>query len=314
MRNIERQVYFYNIRLQKFDNKNSYQLSEDYKGDLKDIFARIDALPFDKINLDNSRYIKKQNGTYDFVEIYEIKENEIKGKLINTDDGGLEYYEQQGELHPLREKLPESATVAHVSHFIIYLDTNMMAFEYNFKSSHAPSLEKYIQEKTNGQYYIDFNNLLNNNKKKIFESITKVKSFEFTASSKLLLANQASRGGFFSAADATFALSNNETDVEQIVTIKMKPKRISKKNKNPYYDASKLKESINSINADENNSENLFSLDIVGINELNERVAVNYTNEYITRKIVLPPNKTEAADFYEKIAESYAKVYKKYLG
>lgn len=133
------------------------------------------------------------------------------------------------------------------------------------------------------------------------------------ASSKLLLANQASKSGFFSAADATLALTNNETDVEQIITIKMKPKRVTKKNNNPYYDAEKLKNSINEMKFEVDNPENYFKLDIVGYNELNEKIAVNYTNEFITSGIILDQNKTESSDFFEKIDEAYKKITNKYL-
>lgn len=313
MRKITRQIYFYEINLQKLDREKGFLLSQNYKEDLKDIFNKISVFPFDKTNLDYSMYLKKSNGTYDFIEIDEITDDVIKGKLINIDDSGLTYYEEQGKVRSLKERLPELASVAQISHFIIYLESNIMAFEYNVKSSHAPSLANYIREKLKMEYYIEFKNLVNRNKKKLFNSITKVKSFEFMASSKLLLANQASKSGFFSAADATLALTNNETDVEQIITIKMKPKRVTKKNVNPYYDAEKLKNSINEMNFEVDNPENYFKLDIVGYNELNEKIAVNYTNEFITTCIVLDPNKIESLDFFEKIDEAYKKITNKYL-
>lgn len=313
MRKVKRQIHFYDIKLQKLDKEKGLVNSKNYKEDLKDIFNKIDIFPFDKLNLDYSKYLRKQNGTYDFIEIAEITDNVIKGKLINIDYSGLTHYEEQGKVRSLKEKLPKTASVAQISHFIIYFDSNIMAFEYNAKSSHAPSLANYIKEKLKMEYNIEFKNLLNRNKQRLFNSIKKVKSFDFSASSRLLLANNAAKGGFFKAAEATLALANNETDVEQIVTIKMKPKRITKKNKTPYYDAEKIKESINNINLPIDNPEDYFKLDIVGFNELNERIAVNYTNDFITSGIVLESDKIESSDFFEKIDDSYKKIYTKYV-
>lgn len=313
MRKIKRQIYFYDINLQKCNKENGFEVSKNYAEDLKHIFNKFSNLPFDKGNLNYSMYSKKANGTYDFIQVDEITDKTIKGKLINIDDSGLTYYEEQGKLKLLKETLSELASVAEISHFIIYLDSHIMAFEYNAKSSHAPSLANYIKEKMGMEYYIEFKNLINRNKKRLFNSITHVREFEFSTSSKLLLSSRAAKDGFFGAADAALALTNNETDVEQTITIKVKPKRITKKNKQPYYDAEKLKKSINEMNFGIDEPEKYFKLDIVGVNELNEKIAVNYTNDLITSGISLEPNETKSTDFYKKIEEAYNKVYNKYV-
>jgi len=313
VRKVTRQIYFYDINLQKYNEENGFEVSKKFGEDLKYIFNKFNDLPFDKGKLNYSRYLKKANGTYDFIEIDEITDNVIKGKLINVDDSGLTYYEEQGMITLLKETLSESASVAEISHFIICLDSQIMAFEYNAKSSRAPSLANYIKEKLKMEYYIEFKNLINKNKKILFNSITHVKEFEFTTSSKLLLSSKATKDGFFCAADAALALTNNETDVEQTITIKVKPKRITKKNKQPYYDAEKLKKSINEMNFGIDEPEKYFKLDIVGVNELNEKIAVNYTNDLITSSIILGPNEKYSSDFYEKIEEAYNKVYNKYI-
>ena len=67
------------------------------------MFYILEELDYDKTNLQNSRYIQKVNGTYDFIKIDEINSNCIKGKLINSDDSGLTYYEENGELKFLKE-------------------------------------------------------------------------------------------------------------------------------------------------------------------------------------------------------------------
>lgn len=314
MKKINRQVYFYEVDLQKFNSENkSFEKSENYVEDLKNIFSKFDVLSADKENLQQSIYCQKNNGTYDFIKVDNIDGDYIEGKLVNSDDNGLTYYEEKGEIKFLKEVITEKASVAEVSHFIFFLDTNILAFEYNAKCSHAPSLSNYINEKTDHKYFIRFKNLLNLNKKKRFESLKKIRSFNFVASSKIFLTDETKAGGLFGAMESAFKIANNETDVEQVITIAMKPKRVTKKNKNPYYDATEIKNSIEELEKSYNEKDKLFKLDVVGYNELNEKIAVNYTNDIVTDGIKIDHEKSESKYIYEKLKESYNKIYSKYL-
>jgi len=314
MRNIERQIYFYEVKLEKYyKEENKIALSDNYKEDMKNLFSKFEKFPFDKNNIDYSRYLKKNNGTYDFIKIDSITDQYIEGKLINSDDSGLTYYEINGEIKFLKDTITNSASIAEISHFIIFLDSKIMAFEYNAKSSHSPSLANYINTKLNGEYDIRFLNLVNRNREKRFNSLQQVKSFKFTTSSKLLLESQASKKGFFRAASAALDLTKGRTDVEQKITIEIKPTRITKEHKQPYYDAEELKESINEAKSSVEDFEKYFQLDIVGINELNEQIAVNYTKDILKSGIILEPSEIESKNFYAKMKESYIKVYNKYI-
>ena len=193
MRKIKRQIYFYDIELQTYDKEtNSYVLSKDFKKDIQELFCSFDKMPFDKEHLDYSMYLKKANGTYDFVEIDTINDNYIEGKLINADDSGLTRYEENGKIKFLKDTISSTASIAEISHFVIFLDMKVMAFEYNAKSSHSPSLANYIKTKLKMKYWIEFKNLLNKNKQKKFNSLQQIKSFKFTTSSKFLLNEKAS--------------------------------------------------------------------------------------------------------------------------
>lgn len=315
MRKINREIYFYEVVLEKYDDDtNSFKISENYREDIKDLFNIFKDLPCDKENLDRSRYSKKQNGTYDFVNVDTMSEEYIEGKLINSDDSGLTYYEEKGEIKFLKDTISKNASIAEVSHFVFCLDTKILAFEYNAKSSHSPSLVKYIYEKTNSKYSLTLKNLVNPNKEKRFNAIKQVKSFKFTTSSKYLLSsNAASNKGFFKAASAALDLTKRETDVEQKVTIEIKPGRITKKNKRPYYDAEELKSSINELIRENPDADKSFKLDIVGINELNERIMVNYSNDILTKRIILEPTEIESKYFYKKIKDVYNKTIEKIL-
>ncbi len=314
MRKIKRQIYFYDIELQTYDKEtNSYVLSKDFKKDIQELFCSFDKMPFDKEHLDYSMYLKKANGTYDFVEIDTINDNYIEGKLINADDSGLTRYEENGKIKFLKDTISSTASIAEISHFVIFLDMKVMAFEYNAKSSHSPSLANYIKTKLKMKYWIEFKNLLNKNKQKKFDSLQQIKSFKFTTSSKFLLSEKASNKGFFKAASAALDLTKRTTDVEQTITIEIKPNRITKENKQPYYDAEELKNSINELKIEDEDTEKYFKLDIVGINELNEQIAVNYSRDILTTGITLEPDQIESENFYEKIKEAYTNIYNKYI-
>lgn len=314
MRKIKRQIYFYDIELQTYDKEtNSYVLSKDFKKDIQELFCSFDKMPFDKEHLDYSMYLKKANGTYDFVEIDTINDNYIEGKLINADDSGLTRYEENGKIKFLKDTISSTASIAEISHFVIFLDMKVMAFEYNAKSSHSPSLANYIKTKLKMKYWIEFKNLLNKNKQKKFNSLQQIKSFKFTTSSKFLLSEKASNKGFFKAASAAWDLTKRTTDVEQTITIEIKPNRITKENKQPYYDAEELKNSINELKIEDEDTEKYFKLDIVGINELNEQIAVNYSRDILTTGITLEPDQIESENFYEKIKEAYTNIYNKYI-
>lgn len=313
MRKITRQLYFYDVKLATYTKENGFVDSKDFKNDMQNLFKSFNGLPFDKENLKCSMYLKKINGTYDFIEIDTINENYIEGKLINTDDTGLTRYEENGRIGFLKDTMSTTASIAEVSHFVIFLDTRYMVFEYNAKSSHVSSLENYIREKMDF-YWIDFENLLNRNTKNKFNSLKQVKSFKFSTSSRYLLSKDASNQGFFKAASAVFDLTNRDTDVEQNITIEIKPKKITKKNKKPYYDAEELKVSISDLNLNtDENVEDYFKLDIVGMNELNEQIVVNYSKDILKTSMTLEPNMIESCYFYKKMKEAYNKTYNKYI-
>lgn len=108
MRNIYRQIYFYDAKLGIYDEvSNDFVEAKNYKEEMIKMFTSLEQLEFDKVNLQLSRYLLKANNTYDFIKIDQIDENCIKGKLINSDDSGLQYYEKNGELKFLKDIITE---------------------------------------------------------------------------------------------------------------------------------------------------------------------------------------------------------------
>ena len=188
-----------------------------------------------------------------------------------------------------------------------------MAFEYNAKCSRAPSLKNYINAKHEGKYLFDLYNLQDKNRIEKFKKIKKVKKFNFTTSSKFLTSQNASQSkGIFKAAFATLDLTQNDTDLEQIIKIEMSPVRKKKGSEKPYYDATIIKESIME-NSNIENEQIPFKLDIVEYNELNEEIRVNYFKDIIVETISLKPEQISSNNFYEKIFNCYTKTYNKYV-
>lgn len=322
MKNINRNIYFYDVSFCKYEeDMNSFIESKNFKEDCKNMFKLFEELPFDKSNMNYSKYLKKANGTYDFIKIDNISDDYIEGKLINCDDTGLTYYEKDGELTFIKDALTENQSIAEISHFVIFINDKVMAFEYNPKCSHSPSLSNYIKVKTNMKYIIEFKNLLNKNKEKIFDSLARIKKFKFTTSSKFLNLNKTLTKGPFKAATAALEIIDDANDMEQQITIIVAPKhRITKENKNPYYNADEFKEEIKKANnlsidniQNENNIKNAFELDITGMTEFNEQVRVNYTNDIIISKIKLDSTDIESKTFYEKMKENYIKIKGEYI-
>lgn len=209
--------------------------------------------------------------------------------------------------------LQEIGSISEIAHFIVFLDTKIMAFEYNAKCSRAPSLKNYINTKYEGKYFLDLYNLQDKNRIEKFKKIDKIKKFNFTTSSKFLASQDASQAkGIFKAAFATLDLAQNDTDLEQIIKIEMSPVRKMKDSQNPYYDATLVKNSITEASNIEND-QIPFKLDIVGYNELNEEIRVNYFKDIIVETIALKPEQVSSNNFYEKISNCYTKTYNRYV-
>lgn len=321
MRRIERQIYYYEVVLEKYDKeKNSFPISNDYKNDLKDLFLKFEKLPFDKKNIDFSRYLKKNNGTYDFVKIDNITDKYIEGKIINSDDSGLTYYEINGEVKFIKDKLQDSASIAEIAHFVIYLDTKIMCFEYNAKASHSPSLSNYINEKSEGNYRISLKNLQSKNKEEKIKALEKLKKVRFSTSGKLLDLKNARENKIISALSSTLSSLKTVTYEDYKISIEIQPINSRKKGLS-FLDAKEIKETLNKVKeAAMKNSENkleeesYFEFDVEGFNDLNEQIVVNYTRDFIKSKITLDPTQITSEKFYEKINEGYNKIYKKYIG
>lgn len=318
MRKLSRNVYFYEVGLSKYEQEsnNTYVETNNFSEDMKNLFSGLEELDCDKQNLENSLYEKKASGTYDFVIIDKIDEHYIYGKLINSDDSGLTYFEENGVIKPLSEKLDNNISIAEISHFCINLDTKIMAFEYNAKCSHASSLSNYLYKKWKQLFRISFMNLQNKETLRRFNKIKRIAKFEFKASSKLLeLNNISSSNKLFLALNATYGLSNNSSEIGQLITLKMQNQTLTKKQKKegktPYFDAQQLKNDISDItNLTEDTKE--FKLDIVGLSELNEKIRVNYFKDLITSNISLDSDLSSEA-FYKKLTECYLKTYQEYI-
>lgn len=243
--------------------------------------------------------------------IEEKDEKHICGKLINTDDSGLTYYEEKGELKPLNK-----VNLAEISHFYIDLENELMAFEYNSKCSHASSLASYFCCKSKGMYMVSLVNLQSKETLNRFNRISKISSFEFETSTVLLNSNKASQNNkLFIALRTTAQLANKNNQNNQIITLKIKDIPVRKKERElgrkPYFSAEQIKEDLTEITS--LTEDQKFKLDIVGYSELNEKIRVNYFRDLIIGSIILEKDDTSSSTIYEKIKECYLKTYREYI-
>lgn len=92
----------------------------------------------------------------------------------------------------------------------------------------------------------------------------------------------------------------------------MSPVRKRKNSEYPYYDATFIKNSIIEF-SDIVNDKVPFKLDIVGYDELNEEIRVNYFKDIIVENISLKSDEISSENFYEKMSSSYKQTYNKYI-
>ena len=74
MRSIKRSIYFYHVNIFKYNkDTNTAELTNNFKKDINYIIEELKILAFDKENLECSVYERKNNGTYDFVNIEKMR-------------------------------------------------------------------------------------------------------------------------------------------------------------------------------------------------------------------------------------------------
>ena len=143
MRQISRNIYFFKVEIKKFLN-NTFLSVKNPQDVCRKIYDDINALPYN-INFEApTKYLK----TYDDNVLYlEIDTKDImNSKIINGQFGisrrnALPLIEDKGNFTELI--IPPTAGVAEITHFVHFVEDNLMGIEFNFYGPRFSRLSFY---------------------------------------------------------------------------------------------------------------------------------------------------------------------------
>ena len=306
--NIKRkEIYFYKPVLHKYEKStNSLILIDNTNEELKNIFSRIQELSLDK-NAQNNIYVKRDNNTYNYIVIDFFNDSYIYGKIICSANDIYPSLEENGELSSLKEKLPNGSNLAHITHFVIFLDDNIIGIEYNNTGCRPSSISNYINEKFKGEYILNLNETINTTTETKLNKTKLVKEIDLTLDKSSITKFQAEQGELFEALKATQSLAKNICDDDKFtISVRLKSRNgfnitddiknglKSLVRKDEDEDKNKLKEKIK-IKSQSVDDEN-FEFDLI-------RQVLKATKVYVKVK----DNMIDSDDMFEKIIDSYKK-------
>lgn len=302
----KKEIYFYKPILQKYDKPtNSFKLVNNITEELKNIFGKIQKLSLDK-NSENNIYVKRENNTYNYISIKFFNDSYIYGQIICSANDIYPSLEEQGKLSPLKEKLPDGSSLAHITHFVVFLkDDNIIGVEYNNTGCRPTSISHYINEKFKDEYFFSLNEAINSTTEAKLNKTKLVKEIDLTLDRTSIEQNKSQQGELFEALQATQNLAKNICDDDKFtISVRLKSrtgfkitddiknalKSLIKKDDNN----NKLKEKVK-IKSQSIDDEN-FEFDLV-------RQVLKATKVYVKVK----DNMIDSDNMFEKIIDSYRK-------
>lgn len=300
-----KEIYFYKPVLQKYEKStNSFKLIDNTNGELKNIFNRIKELSLDK-KAQNNIYVKRDNNTYNYIAIDFSNDSYIYGQIICSANDIYPSLEEDGRLSPLKEKLPNGSNLAHITHFVIFLDDNIIGVEYNNTGCRPSSISNYINEKFKAEYMLSLNEAINSTTETKLNKTKLVKEIDLTLDKSSISKFQSEQGELFEALQATQNLAKNICDDDRFtISVRLKSRtgfKITEDIKNGLKslvrkdeNGNKLKEKIK-IKSQSVDDEN-FEFDLV-------RQVLKATKVYVKVK----DNMIVSDDMFEKIIDSYKK-------
>lgn len=300
-----KEIYFYKPVLQKYEKStNSFKLINNTNEELKNVFNRIQELSLDK-KAQNNIYVKRDNNTYNYITIDFSNDSYIYGQIICSANDIYPSLEEDGKLSPLKEKLPNGSNLAHITHFVIFLDDNIIGVEYNNTGCRPSSISNYINEKFKAEYMLSLNETINSTTETKLNKTKLVKEIDLTLDKSSIAKLQAEQGELFEALQATQNLAKNICDDDKFtISVRLKSRtgfKITEDIKNGLKslvrkdeNGNKLKEKIK-IKSQSVDDEN-FEFDLV-------RQVLKATKVYVKVK----DNMIDSDDMFEKIIDSYKK-------
>lgn len=224
---VKRKFYYYSIETRHIDKTtNIANPCNDPSQSLIKVFEGFKNLKYSN-NIFTERYIFHQNrdGNYIYVTVDEVNKKYIKFQLLLCRDNLFPYIEENGKLTPLSTLLSGgNKKLAEVSHGIIFLESNILALEYNFAGAKRNDLAEYIDAKSNYFVATNFPNLLN------IDALKKLKASNEMSLFKIRVLSNSAVIGMLTQADSSFGalkcMKENVDYVELVLrrrTTKNKP-------------------------------------------------------------------------------------------
>ena len=220
-----KEIYYYRPDLKKFDKEyNGFKNVDNISKELIKIFDEIKGLSLNK-NEEANVYIQKDSNTYNYIVADFSGTDYIYGKLISSSNDVYPSIEQYGNILPLKAKLPPNSNLAHITHFVFFLNENVIGIEYNNVGARPTSVANYINTKYYGKYEMNLIELINSKALEKLEKTFKVKELDIKLDTRSIVKNEARNGELFQALEAAQEIARDSySDDELTISIRIKSK------------------------------------------------------------------------------------------
>ena len=304
-----KEIYYYKPILQQYDKEyQGFKNVENVSEELKRIFKEIKEMSLNR-NDENNVYIQRDANTYNYIVVYFDNNNYIYGMLIRSSNDVYPSIEQEGNIIPLKNKLPPNSNLANITHFVIFLDENVIGIEYNNVGARPTSVANYITEKFYGKYRIELVESVNSTALKKLEKTDRVKELDIRLDISSIVEEQAKEGDLFQALDATKQIAKDcFSDDKLTISIKIKSKY-------GFKITNQIKESLKKLGlsrkAEQDQKVKNEKIKIKSFSEEKE----NFDFDLVRQVIKAPKvsininenNMIDAEDMFEKIISNYDK-------
>lgn len=304
-----KEIYYYKPILQQYDKEyQGFKNVENVSEELKRIFKEIKEMSLNR-NDENNVYIQRDANTYNYIVVYFDNNNYIYGMLIRSSNDVYPSIEQEGNIIPLKNKLPPNSNLANITHFVIFLDENVIGIEYNNVGARPTSVANYITEKFYGKYRMELVESVNSTALKKLEKTDRVKELDIRLDISSIVEEQAKEGDLFQALDATKQIAKDcFSDDKLTISIKIKSKY-------GFKITNQIKESLKKLGlsrkAEQDQKVKNEKIKIKSFSEEKENFDFD-----LVRQIIKAPkvsininenNMIDAEDMFEKIISNYDK-------
>lgn len=305
----KKEIYYYRPVLRKFDREyNGFKIVKDISKELIEIFTEIKGMSLNKNDLRNV-YIQRDSNTYNYIVVDFNNNDYIYGMLITSSNDVYPSIEQEGSLTPLKDKLPPNSSLAHITHFVFFLNEDIVGIEYNNVGARPTSLASYITNKFNDKYQMELVEAINSNALAKLEKTHRVKELNIELDTQNIIEEQVNEGELFQALDATKQIAKDSYSDDQLtISIKVKSKY-------GFKITDKIKEGLKKLGLNRNSEENRKvkgeKIKIKSLSEEDEKFEFD-----LVRQVIKAPrvsinvnenNMIDSNDMFEKIISSYEK-------